>query len=97
MLEKELEEKLRKRVANMGGRAYKFVSPGNTGVPDRLIILPGGHVGFIELKQQGKKPTPNQRRQIVRLRALGCVACVVDTEEGIQSAIDYILLDGGEQ
>ncbi len=44
MLEKMIEQKLRNEVKALGGRAYKFVSPGNDGVPDRLVVLPGGKV-----------------------------------------------------
>ena len=40
MLENELEKKLRDKVKKLGGKAYKFVSPGNAGVPDRLVVLP---------------------------------------------------------
>lgn len=40
--EKTTEKYLRDEVRKIGGRAYKFVSPGNTGVPDRLVCLPGG-------------------------------------------------------
>ena len=46
MLESEIEQKLREKVKAMGGRAFKFVSPGNSGVPDRLVVLPGGKVRF---------------------------------------------------
>ena len=55
MLEKDIESKLKNKVKKLGGRAYKFVSPGNSGIPDRLIILPGGKVGFAELKRPGRK------------------------------------------
>lgn len=55
MLEKHIESKLRKKVKELGGRAYKFVSPGNSGVPDRLIVLPNGKIGFAELKRPGRK------------------------------------------
>ena len=50
LLEKQIEARLRKRVNEMGGLFYKFVSPGNDGVPDRIAVLPGGRVWFIELK-----------------------------------------------
>lgn len=43
MREKEIEEKFREAVKRAGGKAYKFVSPGNDGVPDRLVVMPGGH------------------------------------------------------
>ena len=56
MLEKDIETKLRNKVKALGGRAYKFVSPGNSGVPDRLVVLPGGKIGFAELKRPGKMP-----------------------------------------
>lgn len=40
MLEKELERKFMYTIKKLGGKAYKFVSPGNAGVPDRIVILP---------------------------------------------------------
>ena len=49
MKEKEIETYLRMRISSFGGRAYKFVSPGNDGVPDRLVCLPGGKVIFVEI------------------------------------------------
>lgn len=39
MREKEIESYLRDRIRRIGGKAYKFVSPGNNGVPDRLVCL----------------------------------------------------------
>ena len=48
--EKDVERKLKKRVESMGCKCLKFESPGFTGVPDRLILLPGGRVAFAELK-----------------------------------------------
>lgn len=83
MLEKEIEKLLVQKVKKLGGRAYKFVSPGNVGVPDRLVVLPGGKIGFAELKQKGKKPTQYQTLQIGRLMGLGCLVMVVDSEEKI--------------
>ncbi len=91
MLEKELELKFKERVKSAGGIAYKFTSPGNDGVPDRLVILPGGQVGFVELKQKGKKPTKLQTRQIERLRRLGCFVCILDNLADIESIITDIL------
>lgn len=61
MLEEELERKLVNEVKQLDGRAYKFVSPGNAGVPDRLVILPGGKVGFAEIKRPGRKNTKTTR------------------------------------
>ena len=50
MKESEIEGRLRDGVKRLGGKAFKFVSPGNAGVPDRLVVLPGGKIIFAELK-----------------------------------------------
>lgn len=88
MLEKDLEAKLRIKVKQKGGRAYKFVSPGNVGVPDRLVVLPGGKVGFAEMKRSNKeRPTRLQQAQIDFLNSIGCIAQIVDSEEEIDNFI----------
>ena len=63
MREKNIESKLVKAVKEKGGIAPKFVSPGLDGVPDRLVLLPGGKIAFIELKATGKKLRPLQVRR----------------------------------
>lgn len=83
--EKTVEAYLRDKVKAAGGRAYKFVSPGNDGVPDRLVCLPGGRVYFVELKAPGKKPTSQQDLQIGRLLDLGCSVQVIDTKEKVDA------------
>ncbi len=83
MREKEIEQYLVDRVRGMGGMAFKFVSPGCTGVPDRLVILPGGKVGFLELKAPGEKPRKEQSHRILQLRKLGCRAWFTDSPEGV--------------
>lgn len=72
MLEKDIESWLNKQVEKMGGLAFKFVSPGNPGVPDRIYILPNGRVWFVELKQQLGKVANIQKKQRQRLLELGC-------------------------
>ena len=52
MLEKDIERRMVQEVKKRGGLCYKFVSPGNPGVPDRLIITPEGRVVFVELKTE---------------------------------------------
>lgn len=81
MLEKHIEAKLRDKAKQLGGRAYKFVSPGNNGVPDRIVILPEGKIGFAELKRPKGKARVLQERQIERLKKLGCYVMIVDTED----------------
>ena len=55
MNEKQIEQAFVRAVKNSGGLALKFVSPGYDGVPDRLILMPGGIACFAELKAPGKK------------------------------------------
>lgn len=81
--EKSIEDYLRLKVKQMGGRAYKFVSPGNAGVPDRLIVIPGNEMFFTELKAPGKKTTPLQERKIAELDRLGQTVFVIDSKEGV--------------
>lgn len=71
MLEKEIEKILVAEVAKAGGRAYKWVSPGNAGVPDRIVILPGRAPVFMELKADTGSLTALQESQLNRLRGLG--------------------------
>ena len=60
MREKSIEHHLVKAVKNSGGIAPKLVSPGFDGMPDRLVLLPGGKIGFVEVKVPGKEPRPLQ-------------------------------------
>lgn len=71
MLEREIEKKLVDGVRKLGGRAYKFVSPGNDGVPDRIVVLPQRGPKFIELKTEYGRLSDLQKVQIKRLRNLG--------------------------
>lgn len=83
MNEKLLERKLREAVRRMGGTALKLYSAYHTGLPDRLVLMPGGRASFVELKTTGRKPTPLQRKAIADLRGLGFPACVVDSPESL--------------
>lgn len=91
MSEKELEKMFRTAVREAGGCAYKFVSPGMSGVPDRLVVLPGNAIGFVELKAPGKKSRPEQCYQQRRLRGLGCYVTVLDAPEMIGQIIREII------
>ena len=90
MIESELEKKLGKRLKDLGCLYFKFVSPGNTGVPDRLIILPGGRVIFVELKTESGRLTPLQFFQINRLQAQGCIVRVSYGMEDAEQLADDI-------
>lgn len=71
MLEKDIEKLLVNGVRKLGGRAYKWVSPGNDGVPDRIVIFPNQAPIFVELKTEKGKLSPLQTVQIDRLMSLG--------------------------
>ena len=78
MREKTLERKLTEAVKAMGGIAPKFVSPGFDGMPDRLVLLPAGKCGFVEVKRLGEKPRPLQETRHGMLRRLGFKVYVLD-------------------
>ena len=83
MLEKKIEERLKTRAKEAGGLAIKWVSPSMSGVPDRIVFLPGGTIIFVELKRPGEKPTPLQDRIIGMLRGLGADVRVADSMEKV--------------
>lgn len=86
--EKETEWFLCREVKRQGGKAYKFVSPGNAGVPDRIVIFPGGRVCFIELKSEGKKSSNQQKARQKELADLGCrVYQDIDTKAKVREVI----------
>lgn len=85
--EKAIEEYLRNQIKALGGKAYKFVSPGNAGVPDRLVCLPGGRVVFVELKAPGKKPTVLQRKKHTELSSFGHIVFIADSKSGVDAII----------
>ena len=72
MREREIEKKLRLGVIGLGGECYKWTSPSNAGVPDRVVIMPGGKVYFVEVKTETGKLAPVQEAQLRRLNKLGC-------------------------
>jgi len=70
-LEKEIEKKICDYAKSKGCYVRKFVSPNNRSVPDRLIIAPGGAVGFLEIKRAGQKPTKAQEHEMNLLKTIG--------------------------
>ena len=90
MREREIEEYLRLGVKKLGGIAFKFTSPGNAGVPDRLIVMPGNRIYFVELKRPRGEARPLQKMQINRLNALGCSVSVIDSKEGVDKFLNDI-------
>lgn len=81
MLERRIEAATTQAVERAGGWAPKWTCPGHPGVPDRIALLPGGRIVFVELKAPGKKPTPLQAKVHAKLRALGFEVRVIDSLE----------------
>lgn len=90
MTEKELERMLVREVKRRGGRAFKFISPGINGMPDRLVLMLGGKVGFVEVKAPGKSMRPNQIKRKNELESLGFLVYCLDDPEQIGGVLDAI-------
>lgn len=90
MREKSIEQKLTLMVKKRGGICPKFVSPGFDGVPDRIVLLPGGRMAFVEVKAPGQKPRPLQIARRKLLERLGFSVYVLDSIEQIGGILDEI-------
>ena len=88
--ESMIERKLRVEAARRGGLSMKFVSPGMDGVPDRIVLLPGGKMAFVELKAPGRRLRPLQEARRRRLESLGFRVFVVDGMEDVGEVLDGI-------
>lgn len=86
--ERDAEQKLVKGMKVLGGVALKFVSPGNAGVPDRIVIRPDGYVEFVEMKTIKGVVSAIQERQIYRLRSLGCRVRVLYGSKDVADFLD---------
>lgn len=91
MEENRVERRLKTQIEKIGGRALKFISPGVTGVPDRIVLLPGGRIIFVELKAPGKKLRKIQEYRAKELRALGFEVKCLDTVEKIDLFIKDVM------
>ena len=87
MREKEIEKKLTQAVKCMGGLALKFISPGYDGVPDRIVLFPGGRIAFVEVKAPGKTLRPLQVRRKRQLESLGFKVYVLDDPGQIEEIL----------
>ena len=74
----------------MGGLALKFISPGYDGVPDRIVLFPGGRIAFVEVKAPGKTLRPLQVRRKRQLESLGFKVYVLDAAEQIDEILKAI-------
>ena len=90
MREKVIEQKLTLMVKRQGGICPKFVSPGFAGMPDRVVLMPDGHMGFVEVKAPGETPRPLQMARHKLLRDLGFKVYLLDSVEQIGGILDEI-------
>lgn len=94
MKESVIEARLRKGVERAGGRCLKFVSPGHTGVPDRIILMPGGRVYFAETKAPGEKERSRQEYVQRKLAELGFKTYAsVDSFERVAEVLNDLIED----
>jgi hypothetical protein len=92
MLESEVENRLCKRVKEeLHGRAFKFVSPGCNGVPDRIVLLPMGRIYFVETKAPGKKLRKLQEWVRGLIQELGFVVLRIDTPDKVEVFIGQVM------
>ena len=93
MLEKDIEKLFRDEIKKAGGKAYKFTSPGNDGVPDRIVMLPGGRIVFVELKTDTGKLSRLQELQCRQIAELGQTVRVL---HGLAEVRDFFIEFGLE-
>ena len=94
MKESAIEARLVRGVKKRGGLCYKFTSPGNPGVPDRIVILPGGTTVYVELKTEIGRLAKIQKWQIEELRRRGAVVRVLKGMDQVLAFLEEV--DKGE-
>ena len=93
--EKTLEARLVREIEARGGMALKYTSQFHRGIPDRIVLLPGGVTIFVELKSTGQKPTKLQQHAIAQLSKLGFWCAVISRTETLEKLLKFI--DSGER
>ena len=90
LLERDIERYLVRRAIEHGGKAYKWVSPGHVGVADRIVLLPGGVVWFVELKTATGRLSPWQKLFAADLRRMGMNYIVIRSKEDVDELLQRI-------
>ena len=91
MRERDIEGRLVKAVKEKGGMCPKLISPGTDGMPDRMVLLPEAHIGFVEVKAPGKEPRPLQLKRHKELRDLGFHVSVLDDPDLIPEVLRTVM------
>ncbi len=89
--EKDLEKYLEKKIKNINGLTFKFVSPSFRGVPDRVVIF-SGDVYFIELKAPNKKNNLSalQKECITAMKQAGANVCVIWNKSQVDEFVNSL-------
>ncbi len=91
MREQEIETRLKEEVERAGGLALKFISPGAAGVPDRIVLLPGKEIYFVELKAPGEQLRPLQLKRKKQLEKLGFKVYVIDSIQAVSAFMREVM------
>jgi len=95
MSESQIENRLARMVRERGGLCYKFVSPGNRGVPDRIVITPAGRVIFVELKTSAGRLARIQKWQITEMKKRGCDVRTIRGLDEVKDFVNEVMPEGG--
>ena len=87
MRESQIEQYLIDAVTFKGGLIRKLTFPGHRGAPDRVVMLPGGRLIWVECKAPGMKPEPHQLREHNRMRLMGQCVEVVDSFDRVDEVL----------
>lgn len=90
MRESSIEAKLVRMVRERGGLCFKFVSPGNPGVPDRIVITPGGRTVYVELKTVVGRLAAIQKWQLEEMRRRGADVRVLKGLEQVETFVGEV-------
>lgn len=88
--ERDVERRLTAAARARGGLCLKLAGTGVAGMPDRLVLLPGGRCAFVEVKRPGARPRALQVRRLKALQGLGYPAFVLDSPEAVEGLLDRI-------
>lgn len=91
MNEVQIEKRLKMKVKENGGLAFKLIFPGNAGVPDRLVLLRNSKVAFVELKAPAKKLRALQRKRKKQIEGLGFKVYTIDSYEDIDILLQELV------
>lgn len=92
-LEKDVEATLGRVVKKHGGYAFKWVSPGAAGVPDRIVLLPDGRIYFVELKRPSGRPSELQKAWAKKIRAKGFTVFFLFSKKQVEEFDQLLTLE----